>query len=150
MYDASATRRHTTRSSRTASPRLEAHPGRPRRPLHQPPVALAMQVAIRSRGVDLSDALREHVVRRFSFALSRASLAVRRIDVTLADINGPKGGVDKVCRVRARGPGLREIVIEERHSDLAVAIDLASSRAGRTVMRAIDLRRRTPRALVPA
>jgi len=100
-----------------------------------------MRISIRARGLELSEELRDHVMGRLSFALSRVSPALHRVDVTLEDVNGPKGGIDKVCRIRLRGAGLRELVVEERDSDVAVAIDLASSRAGRTVLRAAELRR---------
>jgi len=113
-------------------------------------VELTMRLSIRARGLELSEELRDHVMRRIFFALSRVSPVLRRVDVTLEDVNGPKGGIDKVCRVRARGPGLREIVIEERASDVTVAVDLASSRVGRTVLRAVEVRRLTSRRLVPA
>jgi ribosome-associated translation inhibitor RaiA len=108
---------------------------------------LTMRLSIRARGLELSDELRDHVTRRLSFALARVSPLLRRVDVTLEDVNGPKGGIDKVCRVRARGPGLREIVVEERHSDVMAAVDVAASRAGRAVLRASSVRRLTWRRL---
>lgn len=107
-----------------------------------------MRLSIRARGLELSEELRDHVMRRIFSALSRVSPLLHRVDVTLEDVNGPKGGVDKVCRVRARGPGLREVIIEARDSDVTVAVDLASNRAGRTVLRAVEVRRLTARRLV--
>jgi ribosome-associated translation inhibitor RaiA len=114
------------------------------------PEALStMRLAIRSRGLELTDELRDHVTRRLSFTLSRISDRLRRVDVTVADINGPKGGVDKICRVRILGPGLGELVIEERDSDITVAVDVAASRAARSVLRALDLRRLSGRRSAP-
>jgi ribosome-associated translation inhibitor RaiA len=106
-------------------------------------------VAIRARGLELTEELREHVTRRISFAVSRVSPLLQRVDVTLDDVNGPKGGVDKVCRVRARGPGLRAVVIEERASDVTVAVDRACDRLGRALVRAVEVRRLTSRRLAP-
>lgn len=112
--------------------------------------AFVPRLSIRARGLELTEALRDHVTRRIHFALARVSPALGRVDVTLEDINGPRGGIDKVCRVRARGPGLREVIVEERDADVTVAVDLASSRVGRTVLRAVEVRRLTSRKLAPA
>ena len=97
-----------------------------------------MKLAIRARGLVLTAELRDQVLRRMHFALSRLSPALHRVDVTLADINGPKGGIDKVCRVRTTGPALREVVIEERDAEIATAEDVAAHRAARTVQRTLD------------
>jgi putative sigma-54 modulation protein len=53
----------------------------------------------------------------------------------LKDINGPRGGVDKLCQVRLTLPRLRDIVIEDTQADLYVAIDRAADRASRTLNR---------------
>jgi ribosome-associated translation inhibitor RaiA len=109
-----------------------------------------MRLLIRARSLELTPELRDHVVKRLCFALSRVSDLLHRVDVTLEDVNGPRGGIDKVCRVRVRGPRLRDVVVMERDSDVTAAVDLASSRAGRAVLRAVDLRRLFSRHLTPA
>jgi putative sigma-54 modulation protein len=53
-----------------------------------------MEIVIRTRQLDLTPALRDHVRRRLAFALGRLGPAVRAVQVTLADVNGPRGGVD--------------------------------------------------------
>jgi ribosome-associated translation inhibitor RaiA len=109
-----------------------------------------MRLTIRSRNLDLTTELRDHATRRMYFALSRWSPVLRRVDVTLADINGPKGGIDKVCRIRVRAPRIGELVVEERDADVTVAVDLAANRMARTVARALErLRLGVPRRLVP-
>lgn len=100
-----------------------------------------MKLVIRARALELTSDLRDAVTRRIGFALSRLASAIDAVDVTLADINGPRGGLDKVCRIRVRGPGLPAIVIEETHADIRAASDAAAARAGRTVLRAIQRRR---------
>ena len=56
----------------------------------------------------------------------------------LSDINGPRGGADKRCHLQVVLKGLPDVVIEDTEADLYVAIDRATDRAGRTVVRKID------------
>ena len=98
-----------------------------------------MLISIQCRGFDLTEALQEHVHKRLGFTLSRASSEVRRVDVTLSDLNGPRGGIDKRCLVQIRLDGLQPVVVEDVQSDLYSAIDRAAGRAGRTVMRRLAL-----------
>jgi len=105
-----------------------------------------MQVAIQCRGFSLSNAIQEHVQKRLGFALSRGADRVRRAEVRLSDLNGPRGGIDKRCLIEVQLHGLPVVVVEDIQSDLYTAIDRAAGRAGRTVMRrlALDGGRRRP------
>lgn len=98
-----------------------------------------MLIEIHCRDFVLTDALQEHVLKRLGFTLSRASSHVRRVDVTLADLNGPRGGIDKRCLVQIRLDGQQPVVVQDIQSDLYSAIDRAAGRAGRTVMRRLAL-----------
>ncbi len=100
-----------------------------------------MKLVIRARNLDLTPELRERVRRRIQFALGRLGPAVRTVTVTLADVNGPRGGVDKLCRLRVTGDQLPALVIEAADADVAVALDVAAERAGRAVIRARERRR---------
>lgn len=111
-----------------------------------------MQVAIQCRGFALSKAIHEHVHKRLGFTLSRGAERIRRADVRLSDLNGPRGGVDKRCLIEVQLDGLPAVVVEDIQADLYTAIDRASGRAGRTVMRRLALdsdrrRAQTGRAL---
>jgi len=94
-----------------------------------------MQFNIQARGFKLTDSLRNLAERRLRFALGSTSTHVRSIAMRLADENGPRGGVDKRCTIRATLSGAPPVVIEQQESDLYVAIDRAADRAGRTVSR---------------
>ena len=100
-----------------------------------------MKITIRARKLELSDAVRDQMIRRTRFALARLSLAVRAVEITLADVNGPRGGADKLCRVRVRGPRLRPIVIEQAGADPLATVSEAVDRAARTTLRELDRRR---------
>ena len=94
-----------------------------------------MRIEITTQGVNLTDATRGHVERRLYFALGRFADRVSEIHVRIADVNGPKGGVDKSCRIRVRLFGLPTVVVEQMDSDVNAAIDRSADRIGRTVAR---------------
>jgi ribosomal subunit interface protein len=95
----------------------------------------AMQIFVQTQGFDLTPGLREHVERRIHFALDRASESVRKVSVRLSDLNGPRGGEDKRCRIQVVVPGAADVLIDATEPDLYVAIDRAADRAGRTLAR---------------
>lgn len=97
-----------------------------------------MRTEIRFQSLTADPELRGHVQRRIRFALSRFSSRLDRVIVRLEDVNGPRGGVDKVCRIRILGRGFPETLIEERGGDIEGTVDRAADRAGRTVGRALD------------
>jgi hypothetical protein len=96
-----------------------------------------MKLTIRARHLHLTQELHEQIRRRIYFAFDRSALAIRAVDVSLTDINGPKGGPDKQCRVRVRGRGLPGIVIEHVGVDPLATMSLAADRAARAVLRAL-------------
>ena len=107
-----------------------------------------MKIGIQCRGFSLTSALAGRVRKRLDFLLGRRFNRLRRVDVTLSDLNGPRGGVDKRCLVKVSIDGLRPVVIEDIQSDLYMAIDRAAGRASRTVLRrmALDNSRRRAEA----
>jgi len=97
-----------------------------------------MQIAIQARNFTLTDALRSHAERRLRFALACCNDRIHRVVMRLSDINGPRGGDDKRCHLQVMLAGMADVVIEDIEADLYVAIDRATDRAGRTVVRQID------------
>jgi len=97
-----------------------------------------MHIDIQARGFELTDGLREHTMRRLSFATDWARDEVRRVTVRLSDINGPRGGEDKRCLIQIPLAGRTDIVIDELDSDLYVAIDKAIGRIERVLAKQIE------------
>ncbi|MEJ2693269.1 MAG: ribosome-associated translation inhibitor RaiA [Candidatus Thiodiazotropha sp.] len=97
-----------------------------------------MQIDIQSRNFSLTDALRSHAERRLRFALTCYDDHIQRVVMRLSDINGPRGGSDKRCHLQVVLAGLPDVVIEDTEADLYVAIDRATDRAGRTLIRRVD------------
>lgn len=100
-----------------------------------------MHMHIHADGFELTAGLRAYAQGRFAFALDRARHLVNQVSIRLADINGPRGGKDKQCKVQITLPNGRDVVINDLDSDLYVAIDKAADRASRTVSRRMERRR---------
>lgn len=97
-----------------------------------------MHIDIQARGFELTDGLREHTIRRLSFATNWARDEVRRINVRLSDVNGPRGGEDKRCLIQIPLSGRPDIVIDDLETDLYVAIDKAIGRVERVLAKQIE------------
>ena len=104
-----------------------------------------MRVNVTVRDLNAEGALIDAVERRIRFALGRFSNRVRQVDVTLTDVNGPRGGADQQCRLRATLPTSPPIVVETHSTDALAAVGDAAERAARRISeslnRARDLRR---------
>jgi len=106
-----------------------------------------MEIEVRARRLVLTDALRQHVVRRIELALSSNRIWVDRVEVQLGDVNGPRGAPDKFCRVLVRLRSLHALVVRDLGGDLYGVISSAAERAGLTVGRRMAHRIRTKRRL---
>ena len=104
-----------------------------------------MPIDLRSSNVAISVALREHVARRLSFALGRFTHRVERVTVRIVDLNGPRGGPDKRCRIVVRLMPARNILVEATDSDAYAAVSQAANRLDERVAR--ELARERPRAV---
>ena len=101
-----------------------------------------MRMAIQSNGFHMTIALRMYVEQRLATALGWARHHMRKLAVSLSDINGPRGGIDKRCKIQVQLSGGREIIIEECEADLYSAIDRAADRADRAVVKQVERARK--------
>jgi putative sigma-54 modulation protein len=97
-----------------------------------------MRIGIISQGIALTEAIRAYAHRRLRTALNRYESLLGSVQVRVADVNGPRGGIDKHCVVEVRGPALAPIIVRERDVDLYVAIDRAADRIDRATARRIS------------
>jgi len=97
-----------------------------------------MRFDIQTNGFSLTDSIRDYTKRRMQFALNRNDKHITRVQVRLADINGPRGGLDKRCQIDVSLVGHNDIVIEDTETNLYIAIDRASDRCARTLSRRIE------------
>ncbi len=105
-----------------------------------------MKIELRSSNVPISAALREHALRRLDFALRRFASRVEEVVVRLVDVNGPKGGPDKRCRIVVRFATSGSVLVEATEADAYCAVSQAAMRLDERVARAITRRRPRPLA----
>jgi len=99
-----------------------------------------MNIAIQSNGLVVTEGMRAYVHRRLKSALGWA--LTPRLAVWLSDINGPRGGRDKRCKIQISLDHGKTIIIEDTEEDLYTAIDLAADRADRALARQLARNRK--------
>ena len=97
-----------------------------------------MKIDIRGHHVELTEALRAHVERRLRFALGRFGARITAATVTIEDLNGPRGGVDKQCRITVALASAGHLRVEVLDTEVTPAVDQAADRIGRTVAREFE------------
>lgn len=107
-----------------------------------------MQVLFESRDPQGAQ-LRGLAVRRLRFAMRRLTWLVPRVRVQLADVNGPRGGIDKRCRLELKTHNAGTVVITAMAHDWQVALDSALARAARTLVRSWRRAQMSPRRMAP-
>lgn len=103
-----------------------------------------MHLVIRSRNLNISDALANHCLQKLFSALRPFHGRLGAVLVRLTDVNGPRGGIDKRCQLVIELTGVRHLVITSADSDLYCAIDRAADRAGHSIARELKRRQRRP------
>ena len=104
-----------------------------------------MEIEIRSQNVQPSVALNRYIERRITNSLRRFSRRVRRVTIRIHDLNGPRGGIDKVYRFNVELLPSGAVQLQEIHSDFYTAIDRAIARLRRSVGRSVKRRYRSQR-----
>lgn len=101
-----------------------------------------MKVLMRGVHLSLTDGLKAYVQEHLVDHIERlCDDEAAEIDISLVDTNGPKGGVDKECRVTVRLPGFSAIHVTETMETLHQAIDSSRDRLEKTLKRTLGKRR---------
>jgi hypothetical protein len=99
-------------------------------------------VAVRTSGVTVEADLRERIHERLGWRLGKFAPRIERISVRLEDVNGPRGGVDVECRIKAVLSSFPSVVVSEVAKTPVEAFDRAGLRLERAVRGAIGRRGR--------
>ena len=99
-------------------------------------------IDVRFRGINLTEELRKAVETIVAFAVDRYQTQVGKVSVYLADLNGPKGGVDKLCQITAKLTGGRPVLILERGSEMLTTVNRAARRLGHRIGQNVQRRNR--------
>lgn len=100
-----------------------------------------MKLFVKGRGLKPTRSLRSYIERRVLFAMGRFADEIGNITVWIGDLNGPRGGVDKECKLQVALVAKGGLILCERDSDLYQAIDRVFDRAGHNISRQLDRRR---------
>lgn len=103
-----------------------------------------MQVIFESRHPAAAE-LREVAIQRVRFAMRRLNWLVPRARLQLADVNGPRGGADKLCQIEFT-TSIRTVVISSTAKDWRSAIDATLKRASRVLVRGLQRQRKPDRS----
>ncbi len=102
-----------------------------------------MHVNIQTHHVALPSHASRDLAGRARAVLARFGSGIARIEMTLKDINGPRGGKDKECVVRAELVDGRYIVVIDR--DVSMRRSIANALRRAKLLIANEMRRRKER-----
>jgi ribosome-associated translation inhibitor RaiA len=100
---------------------------------------------IRALGANLSKDTRTQIRIKLNRKLGKFAKAIERVSVRVKDINGPRGGIDQVCRIKVVLSNLSSVVFEAQDASLDVAIGSALTGIERAARRSLQRRRMKPR-----
>lgn len=100
-----------------------------------------MNISVQVRNDELSEQVRERFASIFQTNLRRFQSRIHRVLVTLGDVNGPKGGVDKRCSVEVRLLGAPSVRLEQRSENFGRAVFQSARRLSHAVARLIRRQR---------
>lgn len=95
-----------------------------------------MQVIINpADAIKLTDAFSNHIHGSLEKLERRFGDWLTRTEVFIKDVNGPKGGVDKHCRLEARPRGTEPVVIDHQDEDAYTCVTRAAEKLGKALQR---------------
>ena len=99
---------------------------------------------IRALEHDFRAAERAYLRRKLARRLGKFADSIERVSLRTEDVNGPRGGIDRVCRMKVVLRGLPSVVIEKRDAALNAAVALALDGVVRAVRKGLQRRRMKP------
>ncbi len=104
-----------------------------------------MRISIRrARNARIAPALPEYILRRVILATDRFAARLREVRVYLADLNGPRGGLDKLCQVTAVFRNGEAVAVRRNAGTYTGGVDLAVDLLRYRIAERLKRRRRTP------
>ncbi len=103
---------------------------------------MILEINNKQAGIDRDGTRRAKRLLRFS--LSRFEGVVSRVKVRFFDINGPKGGMDKRCRIAAKLRTSGQVIVLGQGSSYMEALAGCLERLVRSTRREVEKRRHAP------
>lgn len=104
-----------------------------------------MNITTQAQDFEMTSAIDSFVRKQLAGALVRMDSEIIAVDVYMKDTNGPKGGDDKMTRIRVRLRNRQIITTETVHKNLYASVKTGVRRTKRTVSRQLRKSRRIER-----
>jgi hypothetical protein len=98
----------------------------------------ATPLSVRPGSVEVAPELLSRIHKSLGRRIERYAQNVTRVTVRFNDINGPRGGIDTVCRVKLSVKGAGHIVVEAHGADADEAFRVASVQAKTALGRVLE------------
>lgn len=96
-----------------------------------------MDLTITDLNIELSNDNLSSIKQKARRMFNAISDSIQIMKITLNDINGPKGGKDKHCRIVIHTKGMPDIVITDNQTSVMSAVNAALARARTTLLRKV-------------
>jgi hypothetical protein len=96
-----------------------------------------MELIVKDLNVGLSNDNVLRIQERTRSMFNKISDSVKKVKVTLNDINGPRGGRDKNCRVVIQLKGIPDIIITDNQTSVMSAVNRCLSKAKVALVRKV-------------
>jgi ribosome-associated translation inhibitor RaiA len=96
-------------------------------------------------GANLNPDTRRYIRQKLSTTLRKFAQSIERVTVRVKDVNGPRGGVDQLCRIKVVMRNRPSVLVEARHVFIDNAFRRALTGVERAVRRSVQRRRLKPR-----
>ena len=97
-----------------------------------------MELTITDLNVGLSNENLSRIQQKTRRMFNKISDSVKKINITINDINGPRGGKDKNCRIIIHTKGIPDIVIKDNQTSVTSAVNISLSRARIVLLRKVE------------
>jgi hypothetical protein len=103
--------------------------------------AARFPIYIRGLEEDFRPDERAFIRHKLARRLDKFAESIERVSLRTEDANGPRGGIDRVCRIKVVVRGLPSVLVEKQDASLNKAVELALAAVERGVRRALQRRR---------
>lgn len=108
-----------------------------------------MRIDLQCEGIEGRQGLRDYVAQKMRAAIGHFRDHIQWARIKVADVNGPRGGVDKRCVVQLRLRHRPDVIFAITELEARSAVDRAAERVAQVLMRRLGRQRRAPKAAIP-
>jgi len=108
-----------------------------------------MRIDLQCEGGEAPQGLREYVARKMRMAIGRFRDHIQWARIKVADVNGPRGGVDKRCVVQLRLRNRPDVIFAITALEARFAVDRAAARLAQVLVRRLGRQRRMNKVGLP-